>query len=244
MNPIPVNRRRLWSPTRISGALALSAWAATFWFTLASGRSSLYLSPRVSWVIPVGAVLLTLVAAGQLSSARTAAPEALTSRSLVTLIVVLLPAVAILVLPPATLGSFAASRRSAVNAAVVREARLGPKVEIDLPLVVSAMRSPVTRDILAKLIERRGPRVTFEGFVTLDGAPQGGFVLSRFIIACCIADAVTAQIPVVGASAVGMTQDQWVRVAGDLEISGDQIALVATDIEKIPQPEQPYLWAR
>jgi hypothetical protein len=46
-----------------------------FWWLLASGRVNLYLSTNTSWVVPVGAVLLTAAAIGRLASARGSEPE-------------------------------------------------------------------------------------------------------------------------------------------------------------------------
>jgi uncharacterized membrane protein YcgQ (UPF0703/DUF1980 family) len=62
-------------------------------------------------------------------------------------------------------------------------------------------------------------------------------------VACCLADAISAQVPVVGASA-GLKQDQWVRVTGDLRLTEDGALVSAVKVVEIEQPENPYLWAR
>jgi hypothetical protein len=59
-----------WIPARLAGGLVLAAWATMFWWLLATGRVNLYLSTNTSWVVPVGAVLLTAAAIGRLASAR------------------------------------------------------------------------------------------------------------------------------------------------------------------------------
>jgi hypothetical protein len=180
----------------VGTAAALAGWAAVFWFLIVSNRSSLYLSPRVSWVIPAGTVLLTAFAVGHIAIARTDHPEPLTARSAALLAFVLLPAIAILVLPPAVLGSFAADRRSAltsdaIRVAVVREAEAieasagsdsdGPNVEgfeIGLQYVAAALRSEDAHESLARLVEMAGPRVTYEGFVARSAAmPETEFHL-------------------------------------------------------------------
>ena len=56
---------RGWSWSRVAGGLVLAAWAFLFWFLQISGRVNLYLSTRTSWVVPIGAVLLTLAAVGR-----------------------------------------------------------------------------------------------------------------------------------------------------------------------------------
>jgi hypothetical protein len=71
---------RTWSPGRVAGGLVLGAWAALFWFLLITGRDDLYLSTRTSWVVPVGAALLTAAAAGLIVSARVRTPRPIGSR--------------------------------------------------------------------------------------------------------------------------------------------------------------------
>jgi hypothetical protein len=105
-------RGRRLSPVRVATGVALGAWAAVFWFLLVSGRTSLYLSSRTAWVVPTGAAVLTVAAAGRLVTARTSRPERVPSRMSWALGFVVLPAVIVLALPPTALGSYAASRRS------------------------------------------------------------------------------------------------------------------------------------
>ena len=68
------------SAPRVAAGLALGAWAALFWFLMAAGRTSLYLSSRTAWLVPLGAVLASAGALGRLASARVRDPEPLGSR--------------------------------------------------------------------------------------------------------------------------------------------------------------------
>ena len=96
----------------MAGALLLAAWAGMFWFLFLSGRVNLYLSTRTSWVVPVGAILLTIASIGWLLSARVSAPEPVARREAVALTLMAVPVVLILALPPATLGSFSAAKKT------------------------------------------------------------------------------------------------------------------------------------
>jgi len=245
------------SPTRLASALALGAWAGLLWYLKLSGRGSLYLSPRVSWVIPVGAVFLTLATLGRLSSLRTAQLEPLKTRAALGIVVIVLPALTIMMLPRATLGSYAANRRTALNGAVSQErirseitkqkqqAKGSPTrrgIEISLVYVAAASRSAESREALQGLVDAVGSAVTFEGFVNRKkGLAPGEFLLTRFIISCCLADAVSAEVRVTGAQET-FKKDQWVRVSGDIELpAGNEVVVHASSVVKIPQPEQPYL---
>jgi uncharacterized repeat protein (TIGR03943 family) len=229
-----------WSPSRVVAGVALGAWAAVFWVLLISGRSALYVSSRTFWVIPLGAIVLTAAAIGRLATARAPASEPLTRRDAWGAGLVILPVVAVLVLPPSALGSYAASRRSTTSGGFVpaseEQIAEGPLELVD---VAAAAWS---RDAMRALVRRAGSTVDFVGFVTRDpGAPEDEFVLTRFIISCCVADALSVQVRVVGAPPGRFGEDQWVRVRGTFYPVGREMLVDATEITAVPRPAHPYL---
>jgi uncharacterized repeat protein (TIGR03943 family) len=228
------------SESRSSAGLAtgvvLAAWAAVFWFLLATGRTTLYLSPRTSWVVPVGASILTVAAVARLATARRSGP--LSTRRAWTLGVIALPALLVVALPPASLGSYAVARRSAVTAGVVpaSDVSTGPITLVD---VAAAKWS---REAARELVKRAGTSVAFVGFVTEDpGGAADEFVLTRFLVSCCVADALSVQVRVVGAPAGEFVQDQWVRVEGNLYPLGHEVIVDASAVTAVPRPSHPYL---
>ncbi|HEX6261414.1 MAG TPA: TIGR03943 family protein [Actinomycetota bacterium] len=229
--------RRL-SPTRVTVGLALAAWAGVFWFLLVTDRWTLYLSSRIFWVVPVGAVLLTATALGRLLTARTERAEPLAVRDTWGLALVLVPVVAVLALPPTALGSYAASRRS-VSAGFVTAAGEPSSGEVTLVDVAGAMWSQTAAD---SLTERAGSEVSFVGFVVRrEGTPADEFVLTRFLVSCCVADALSVQVRVVGAPPGAFEEDEWVRVQGTLYPLPDQVVVDAASVKAVPRPAQPYL---
>jgi uncharacterized repeat protein (TIGR03943 family) len=230
---------RVWSPLRLATAAVLAAWAALFWFLLISGRTSLYLSPRTAWVVPVGAVLLTIGVVGRLATARTRREEWVRSGTAWAVGFIALPVVLILAMPPVALGSYAASRRS-VAAGLATGA---PDVVVGERVTLAAVAAGVWSDDARKaLADRAGSPVTFEGIVTRrEGQPADEFVLTRFIVSCCVADALSVQVRVVGAPPGRFAEDQWVRVAGTFYPVGRENVVDASSITPIPRPEEPYL---
>src|SRR5207249_528174 len=109
---------RVWSPARIAGGGVLAAWAVLFWWLQASGRVNLYLSTRTQWVVPVGAVLLTLAAVGRLLSARVPSAEPLQRREAVVMALMTLPVVILLALPPATLDQYSAGKKATYSSSL------------------------------------------------------------------------------------------------------------------------------
>ncbi|MGH2661127.1 MAG: TIGR03943 family putative permease subunit [Actinomycetota bacterium] len=229
---------RAWSSSRVGGAIAIAAWAGLFWFLLLSGRDDLYLSTRTIWVVPIGAVLLTAAALGRLASARVRSPEPMHAREAWIMGLMVVPVVLVLALPPATLGTFSAGKRAgAVGFAVsVGDAESGPLTLID---VASAQFSKPGELALAK---RAGEQVEFVGFVTrYPDTPADEFLLTRFIVTCCVADATIAQVRVVNVSPGRFQTNDWVQVRGPIYPLGHEVIVNASSVEAVPRPDRPYL---
>ncbi|HEV8572465.1 MAG TPA: TIGR03943 family protein [Actinomycetota bacterium] len=230
---------RSWSPQRVATGVVLAGWAALFWFVLLTGRTPLYLSSRTAWVAPLGAILLTAAAGGRLLSARVRRPAGLGRGTAWRLGFLALPVVVLLVLPPTTLGSYAASRRSLVGGAFGASARDVSTGEVTLQDVAAAIWSPEAAEALTK---RAGSRVSFVGIVVhREGMPADEFLLTRFIMTCCVADALSVQVRVVGAPPGKFTEDQWVRVAGTFYPLGREVIVQASEVVGVPRPARPYL---
>ena len=230
---------RRWSPSRLAAAGALAAWATLFWILLLTDRTSLYLSSRTAWVVPVGAIVLTLAAAGRLLTARAPDPEPLSRRATWATAFILIPVAAIMALPPVALGSYAASRRSLASGVVAGSSELGTGGPVTLASVAAAGWSDEAR---RALVERAGSRVSFDGIVARrDGQAADEFLLTRFIVSCCVADALSVQVRVVGAPPGRFAQDDWVRVEGTFYPVGREVIVDASRISPIAQPDDPYL---
>jgi uncharacterized repeat protein (TIGR03943 family) len=230
-----------WSAGRVAVALVMAAWAGMFWFLLASGRWSLYLSTRTSWLVPVGAVLLSAAALGRLASARVQHdPEPLSARRTWTIGLLVLPVVVILALPPAALTSYAVGRRSGfVGSGVSTSTQDIATGSLSLIDVAAAQ---TTTSGLDALEQRAGEQVSFDGFVTrFADTPADEIMLTRFIVTCCVADATIAQVRVVDVPAGQFQQDQWVRVTGKIYPLGREVLVDATDVVGIARPSTPYL---
>ena len=229
-----------WSAARVAVGLVLLAWAGLFWLLLVSGRWSLYLSTRTSWLVPLGAALLSAAALGRLASARVPHdPEPLGARRAWALGLVALPVVVVLALPPAALTSYAVGRRSGFAGGISTSTQDITTGSLSLVDVAAAQTSSAG---LEALEARAGERVRFDGFVTrFADTPTDEILLTRFIVTCCVADATIAQVRVVNVPAGRFEEDQWVRVTGAIFPLGREVLVDAGDVRSIPRPEEPYL---
>lgn len=231
---------RHWSASKLASAVAMAAWAALFWWLLVSGRSFLYLSDRTDWVVPMGAVILTVAVAGRLLSARGPHPDPLKRSDAWRLGAIALPVVLTVALPPASLGSYAAARRSSfVSSGYASTAADIESGELSLIDVAGALRS---REAMHALVKRAGSEVSFVGFVARDsGMPADEFMLSRFLVSCCVADALSIQVRIVGAPPGKLAEDDWVQVTGAMYPLGREVIVDASEVTPVDRPKRPYL---
>jgi uncharacterized repeat protein (TIGR03943 family) len=91
-----------------------------------------------------------------------------------------------------------------------------------------------------------GQPVRVEGFVLLPpDLPKDTFLLSRFVLTCCAADAYPIGVPVLPPPGSPRHRpDTWLRVEGQMQtvtLAGQrQVAIAARKIEPIPAPRNPY----
>lgn len=91
-----------------------------------------------------------------------------------------------------------------------------------------------------------GEKVKVSGFVLKDDdLPEDYFMIARFIISCCAADARPIGIPVhYNPTEQTLENDQWIELKGSLfttELDGESIpAIELSQYQTIPIPENPY----
>jgi len=232
--------RRRWSPGGLAGAFVLAAWAGLFWFLWISGREAFYLSTRTDWIVPIAAVLLTAATVGRLASARVVAPKPLAARELWIMGLMVMPVVLVLFAPVTTLGTFSAGKRAGFSgvgfAAPTGDIGSGELTLID---VAAAETSPEGERALAK---RAGDNVSFVGFVSIrDDTPADEFLLARYVVTCCVADATIAEVRVVNVTPGQFENEDWVQVTGTIFPIGREVIVDASEIAAVERPDHPYL---
>jgi putative membrane protein len=232
---------RHWSASRLTTAAVGAAWAGAFWYVILSGRVTLYLSPRTTWLAPLGAILITAAVLGYLRTVRVDEPEPLTARHAGGILLLLVPILVLASMPALALGSFATSRRASFVGTGVVATDTSDLSEGDLSLL-DITGALATEEGRRALRERAGTESSFVGFVDRSSSsPADEFLLSRFVVSCCAADALATQVRVVNAPPGRFKVDEWVRVTGDVYPLGEEVILDASEVVTVPRPKHPYL---
>jgi uncharacterized repeat protein (TIGR03943 family) len=233
---------------RTGRLVVLVTWSAFLSWLYVHGEVARYLGPRTSWVVPFGAVVLTIatVAYGRLGARSGDGERPLARAEALGLAWLLVPALFGFAMADAALGSLAASKK--LTSRGIDVARLAES------LSANASRSSVLALNIAQhdddfAVEKDllpGRPITLDGFVLSAARQQGGsFRIARLYITCCVADSIpltTEVAPVVPVRS--FRRDDWVRVTGTLARQDGDLIVRAERVRGEPRPSHPYLTYR
>jgi uncharacterized repeat protein (TIGR03943 family) len=226
----------------------LLALGAYFAYNITSGNLTNYINERFTWLSYVAVALfmmLGLASAWDLWRGREHHHhdhdhEHISWRALA---VVAIPLVLGTLIPSRPLGAQAVNGDISVNAAVSSN-------------VTTFNTDPLKWNVLdwlrafngaADISNFNGKQADVIGFVYREATfPDDTFMVARFTISCCVADASAIGLPVAWDKAADFPQDSWVRVQGTFEVGqfrGDTVpVLKAASVETVEQPDHPYLY--
>jgi uncharacterized repeat protein (TIGR03943 family) len=174
-----------------------------------------------------------------------------------------LPALALVLIAPPALGAFAASRQAVQAPPTIKAAPAGQAAAGDdqswIPPLIPNPNGDAVALTLADYVVRdydaphtlAGIRIRLVGFVTPQQPGRDGFLLTRFAINCCAADATAYKVAVHG-DPVPRAPDTWLEVegrwqhrqpptGGDTDRPSDEPPqFLAESIRVIEQPSLPY----
>ncbi len=223
----------------------LALWAGFLAWLWISGQVLRYLGPRTSWVVTFGAITLTIVtfAYSRSRSGDADAQRGVSGREAAGLLTLLAPPLLALILSGSSLGALAASKKltdRGVDLASLAESLSSGASQVDFLQIKAAGSNPQEGETLGL---RPGGQVDLTGFVMKAGSSsRAPFTLGRFYITCCVADAIPIGVTIDPTLAKGgFPKDSWLDVTGALDRKGGRYVVDAEQIEKVPQPSNPYL---
>ncbi len=231
---------------RIAAAksLLLLGMGAYLALLILTGNLTNYINLRFAWLAYVGAALFGVLGCVSVWSMLRPAEDEHAHYEIGwdILAIVALPLVLAMIVPSRALGV------EAINGGV----SLSP---VGVSATSGFSRSPLDRNVLDWLREfDRAAPSSFDdmpadviGFVYREPAfAADEFMLSRFTMSCCVADAFPIGMPVSAVDAPEFETGAWARVQGALQATlfGDELlpVLLADVIEPVDEPRQPYLY--
>lgn len=163
------------------------------------------------------------------------------------LVIVALPIIMGVIIPAKPLGAAAIANKGVnTSAPLVAASNTGVKLDI----------APQDRNILdwIRAINTasdpntlKGEQANVIGFVYQDSRlGDGQFLVGRFTITCCVADALAIGMAVKWKDAQSLPANTWVQVKGPVEattVDGQRLPrILAESVETVPEPTDPYLY--
>jgi uncharacterized repeat protein (TIGR03943 family) len=161
-----------------------------------------------------------------------------------------IPLLLALLVPPHALASFSAMQRGPQIAGlgVIRGASAVKRVSLSIDTKTFSMEDWVgALSADPNPADYKGKPVTVTGLVVHDPAstPKGYFMVIRYLVTCCIADARPVGLIVKDSSNGALKDNQWVTVSGTMgsaEDSGQKIAVVMPKTMKPVKAGNPYIY--
>lgn len=238
MRPRPAHRQL--NPVALIETLLLGALGLMLLSKAERGVLAYYIHPRYAPLVIGAAIVLLLIAAARARGIVGAGAESLRGRWPGYLLVAV-PLLIGILLPARPLGADALPADTLPNSGPGQGAiPLGGDTR-DWNLLQWGTALATGGQELA------GQPVDLIGFVHQDPRrARAGFVVARYAISCCIADVRGIGIPVVWPEGATLAANSWVRVRGrfgQTTIDGRPTpAILATAVEAVPQPNEPYLY--
>lgn len=237
---------------------ALVGWAKSvlllglgvfFIYSITSGNLTNYINERFAWLSYVAAALFLLLGAANtidLLRNKEVAVRLDRSHAPITwpvIAIVTVPLLLGILVPSRPLGSAAAQGSVSLTAASVTNATTFTTDPLKWN-VLDWLRAFNASDDITSF---NGKEANVVGFVYREAIfPDNQFMVARFTVSCCVADASAIGLPVDAANAADFPTDTWVSISGTLKMDtfrgDDWPVLQATRIEQIEQPEHPYLY--
>ncbi len=233
---------------RRTESLLLAAMGVAALLLSVGGDALVFIRPSlVPYLLASGIVLVLLAVAPAVRSQEAAelTTELAHHHSRRAPWLVLAPLLVLLVVAPGPLGASAANT---AQRAVVPQSEtyppLGARVAGAVPMTLAEYTSRAVDDAGHSL---SGVPVRLVGFVA-KAKDGNGFLLSRFTIFCCAADAEIQQVRVLGASGA-LLENTWVSVTGTWPVASASPpgatdkplpVLTATSVAEIKRPHAPY----
>jgi putative membrane protein len=227
---------------RLLRAVVLTLWAGFFVWLRLTGELTRYLGPRTYWVVTFGGAVLAAGALVHFATVRTARPSTpVRLGEGLGMLLLILPVLAVVMVPGADLGALAASRRNAATG-IASVSAIIPEPDAEREVQFLDVHYANQSDSYAAAMGiAEGLEIQLTGFVTHPADLEAGnFALTRFYVSCCAADAIPYSVMVGGES--DYPDDTWLKISGSLTQANGRFVLAPADVERVEKPKDPYLY--
>jgi putative membrane protein len=229
--------------------LVLAGLGVYFAYNIYTGKLANYINERFVWLSYTATALFLLLALAAVVRNVKRGPEAahsISTGAVITwgvLITAAIPLVFGVMVPSQPLGADAINGNistTAVRGTNQKAFTIAPENRN----VLDWLRSFNDSDDFSTF---NGQPVNLVGFVYREpDFDSNEFMVARFTLSCCVADASALGLPVRYEAAASLTEGDWVQITGELRVEPfgeDEMPVIqVASVKQIEQPEHPYLY--
>ena len=227
-------------------AIIYVIWLNTYYWLFKGGRYKAFIQPKLWPLLILALILLLAFTAAFISQFSLKSKICLQFDAWIKAAILVLPLFFLWTIYGRSLGTDAFATRVLNPGQIVIQ---GDSNQLTSSSPTSTDHGISLLNLLADAEKFDGKRVTAEGMVyRSEKNKENTFMLFRFAVACCAADALPLAVMVKSTPADILNNDAWVRVEGIFAIetsNGKQVPSIAADvIQSIsqPSPEKRYLF--
>jgi len=227
-------------------AIIFITWLNAYYWLLENGRYKAFIQPKLWPLLILALILLLAFSAAFISQFSLRYRASFRFEAWIKAAILIVPVVFLWTIYGQSLGTNAFAKR------LFQSGQSIPLKTADFEKISSTALSGNAATLLDLILyaeKFNGKPVTVEGMVFHGaGVDKNSFLLFRFAVACCAADALPFSIRVNTASEMGLTNDTWVRVEGLFQLAtihGKQVSSILADrvlTISTPPPENRYLF--
>lgn len=224
-------------------AVTILIWILFLFIVMATGKLQIYINRRFFPFTLLGLCILIVLFVIKLKRFKKEGEEQINLQSSVSFFIFLFPVLLALIVRPGTLPPGLTAGKRGISQEFtggdimeVLKAHLemeGNYKKLNIKQILTLAKN--------KVEEIDGKPVAVEGFVFKQNATDS-FILVRFLITCCAADATPLGIDVLYADTGQLKPDSWVKVYGVCSIKEGKPVIVADEVKETQKPSDVYLY--
>ncbi|MBN1444525.1 MAG: TIGR03943 family protein [Candidatus Omnitrophica bacterium] len=225
--------------------LTIFIWLLFLFVIQSSGKLKLFIKKDYIPFTILGSFILLILFLIRLKRYRKEVSGDIDFMSALSFLAFLFPVLLTTIVRPGNLSSFAAMKRGITGELAAGETDVLEIMKAQLE-TEGEYRKLNVKQFLALAKKRpdeiAGKPLCIEGLVFKQNGRADRFILVRFLITCCAADATPLGIEVESSLAGQLQKDIWVKVYGRGNLGQDKPQIIAEDIKEVPKPADLYLY--
>jgi len=223
--------------------LTVLLWLVFLAILILSGKLKIFIKKYYSPFTISGTVILLILFIIRIKRFKKETSENIDFMSAVSFLAFLFPVILTAVVRPGGLSSFAAGKRG-----ISTSYQAGNILEIlKSSMETEGKYKKLTIKQLIAFAEKKkeaieGKEVAVEGLVYKVKGAKDTFILVRFLITCCAADATPLGINIKYEKQNELKQDKWVKVYGKCVVKDGKPLIIAEKVVEKNPPSDPYLY--